>query len=173
MEITSKSSSERFPVVIFQASMSLCEASIRSTSCPLLISREKIPTGIFSFTPTCSAIFIARVVLPTLGRAAKISKFAGCIPESFLSISPNPVGIPRSPVPFRWSSSSRSKLSASASRRVMKFWRKCCWLMPKRVVSANSSSSFASASGSNAASLIVPAEEIRALFVADSRTSVA
>src|SRR2546422_10245251 len=46
------------------------EHSMRRTSDSAVISKLKIPTGSFSYTATCSAMFIASDVLLMLGRAA-------------------------------------------------------------------------------------------------------
>ena len=49
------------------------------------ISIENTNTGLPDLMPACSAIFIARAVLPMDGRPARIIKSEGCQPEVNLS----------------------------------------------------------------------------------------
>ena len=54
--------------------------SSRRTSCSLLISRLKTPTLLRSLTAACSAMLSAKLVLPTDGRAATITRSLFCSP---------------------------------------------------------------------------------------------
>ena len=57
----------------------------RSASCSLLISSEKTPTFLASRTAACWAMFSARLVFPTLGRAARMIRSDGWKPPSSVS----------------------------------------------------------------------------------------
>ena len=61
--------------------------SRRSASCSLLISRLKTPTFLASRTAACWAMFSARLVFPTLGRAARMIRSDGWKPPSRVSSS--------------------------------------------------------------------------------------
>ena len=74
------------------------EQSMRKTSDSEVISRLKTPTGSRCSMATCSAIFMARDVFPTLGLAAITTISPPCNPLVILSRSvkpvPTPVSIP-------------------------------------------------------------------------------
>ena len=63
-------------------------------NCSAGISMEKIATGIPARKATCSAIFMANVVLPIAGRPATTINSPGCIPFVKWSRSVKPVGTP-------------------------------------------------------------------------------
>ncbi len=69
----------------------------RWTNCCALISKLKTATARFSFTATCSAMFMASAVLPMLGRAAITIISDGCNPLVRRSKSLNPVERPVMP----------------------------------------------------------------------------
>ena len=62
-------------------------------------------TGCFFSMATCSAMFIAKLVLPMPGRAATMTRSPGCRPLVLRSISVNPVASPASALGFSRSSS--------------------------------------------------------------------
>ena len=68
--------------------------SRRRTSCSLLISRLKTPTVLPSRTAACSATLRARLVLPTLGRAARTTRSLAWKPVVSWSRSEKPDGMP-------------------------------------------------------------------------------
>ncbi len=106
---------ESFPVRSFHASTFAWAASILSTSCWLLISRENIPTVILLLTAACLAISSAREVLPIEGLAARIIRSDFCRPASLLSISTKPVEIPLMACSPECSRSSLSHASSNSS----------------------------------------------------------
>ena len=70
------------------------EHSMRRTSWSAVISRLNTPTGTFNSRLTCSAMFMAREVLPTDGRAAMTIISPSCKPVVILSKSAKPVEMP-------------------------------------------------------------------------------
>ena len=168
-----KSSSVSLPVFSFQASISACDTNNRSTNSSLLISREKIPVGIFSLTVTCCAILRIIAVFPVPGRAAKMIRFASCIPASLLSSSTNPVGTPLSPPARLCSSSKRSNEAASASLIGMKSRLMADWEIAKISDSASSTIELAAPSSRKAISVIFAAASTNRRFVAFSEIILA
>jgi len=86
---------------------------MRSTSCSLPISKEKMPTPTLFLMAAWRAISRAREVLPTLGRAASIIKSDFCNPASRESRSLKPVLNPLNLPPCLCNSSILSKASAN------------------------------------------------------------
>ena len=72
------------------------EHIMRRISAAALISRLKTATGNFNSIATCSAMFIARDVLPIEGRAATMIISPPCKPSVILSKSTKPVEMPLS-----------------------------------------------------------------------------
>ena len=70
------------------------EHNMRKISDDALISRLNTPTGSPISSATCSAMFIARDVLPTKGRAATMIISPPCRPSVILSRSVKPVAMP-------------------------------------------------------------------------------
>jgi hypothetical protein len=68
--------------------------SRRRTSCSLLISRLNTPTLFFSRTAACSAMLSAKLVFPTLGRAARMIRSLFWSPVVSASRSVKPVRTP-------------------------------------------------------------------------------
>src|SRR3989344_3454547 len=68
---------------------------MRSTSWSALISREKMPTGVWCRLAVLLAISRARAVLPTEGRAAIIMRSEFWKPPKISSRDLKPVGTPR------------------------------------------------------------------------------
>ena len=92
--IRAKSISSRKPLRRRWLSMlETLERSLR-TSCSLLISRLKTPTLFFSLTAACSAMLSAKLVLPTLGRAATTMRSLFWRPVVSASRSVKPVRTP-------------------------------------------------------------------------------
>ncbi len=94
----SQSPSVRRPLLIFSPSSSQTLLIRRFTSWRLLISSEKIATGVFTFTAMFFAIDRTNAVLPIAGRAAMIIRSEFCQPDVSLSSSWNCVSNPESPV---------------------------------------------------------------------------
>ena len=78
-----------------------------------LISSENIITGDPASTATLRARFVTSEDLPTPGLAATTIRFPGCNPDSRLSRSTNPVGIPANGESRCWMCSSCAMLSST------------------------------------------------------------
>ena len=168
-----KSFSESLPVFNFQASMSAWATSNRSTSSSWLISKEKKPTGTLFCTAAFWAMFKARLVFPTPGRAARINKLLRCMPAKTLFKSLKPVGTPRKPPACLWSSSRRSNDWARASLIGINWRCKCCWDRPKTNFSASSRISVTALFSLKAFSTKREPAEINSLLVARFLTILA
>ena len=70
------------------------------------ISRENMATGAPTSTATLRAMFVANEDLPTPGRAANTIRLPFCSPESRLSRSTNPLGMPANALSRCWMCSS-------------------------------------------------------------------
>ena len=96
-----KSRSARKPSRTFRRFTREREHNMRNTSDSEVISRLNTPTGNLCSIATCSAMFIAREVLPMDGRAAMTIISPPCSPLVILSRSEKPVPTPVSS-PCRW-----------------------------------------------------------------------
>ena len=74
--------------------MRASDVSMRRNSCSFDISRLKKPTVMSVLVPTCCAMFSTRLVFPIDGRAATMTRSAGCSPDVISSRSVKPVGTP-------------------------------------------------------------------------------
>ena len=92
--ILGQSCSASLPVLIFCSSTRPSELISRIASCSAGISIENTATGLSPLIATCSARFIAKVVLPIDGRPATMMRSEGCSPLVFSSRSAKPVSRP-------------------------------------------------------------------------------
>jgi hypothetical protein len=81
------SSSLSLPVRKWPWSMRPIEPTTRTANWDAPISMENTATGRPSFKATCSAMLIAKAVLPMEGRAANTTMSPGCRPEVMRSRS--------------------------------------------------------------------------------------
>ena len=83
----SRSSPERKPLRNLLASIRPCEQSMRWANSSRAISRLTNSVGTLASMATYSAMFVARAVLPMLGRAARTTNSESCSPPVRLSRS--------------------------------------------------------------------------------------
>ena len=154
------------PVLILSPSNSHTFMIRRFTSWTLLISSEKIATGMLRSTAMFFAIESTKAVLPMAGRAAMMMRSGVCQPEVILSRAWNPEGIPDIEPSFLEAFSMRVNASSMTGSICVtsRFWLR--WLISKIPASASCINSSTSCVSSNPFSSICAAMAMRSRAVA-------